>query len=170
MLYRAVQEGVRVKKDIRRRDKQQKTHGEMVAAIDTQRGVSKKNVELWEVTLSMRLAGHQSSGGFSPQTGKWLSTQNCLLSSLLCFESPLPSFFSSHILLDSATRELLLFSAFTDQLRCFLRTIAALCVKKSDCCLSPQPHSALARSLLLTQIIGWPAPLTHTYLHPDQRT
>ena len=43
-----------------------------VAAIDTQRGESKKKIKLWEVTMSMRLAGHQSSGGFNSQTGKWL--------------------------------------------------------------------------------------------------
>lgn len=64
--------GVGVKRGIGRRDKQEKTDGEMVAAIDSQKGESKKKIKLWEVTMSMRLAGHQSSGGFSSQTGKWL--------------------------------------------------------------------------------------------------
>lgn len=55
------------------RDKQQKMDSEIVnGGRHTQR--ERENIEIWEVTLSIRLAGHQSSSGFSSQTGKELGS------------------------------------------------------------------------------------------------
>lgn len=48
------------------RDNQLKIDSE----TDTER--ERENIEIWDVTLSIRLAGHQSSSGFSSQMGKWL--------------------------------------------------------------------------------------------------